>query len=298
MSPQNIPIVDSHHHIWLLKDIPWLQGPMVPRIFGDYTSMKKDYTGEDYLDDLKNNGVTKSVYVQANWDTQKALEEVKWVQSVSDELNYPNAIVGYSDIASSNLPHLLDEQMKCPNFRGIRQQLHWHPNPQYQFASSAQVMRTKNWTTGFREIERRGLTFELQIFSNQVDYAIELLNEFSKTKFILTHAGMLESKDIESLERWRTGMKKLSKCPNLYIKLSGLGTFEHKCELNIWQPIVDEMIELFGANRCMFGSNFPVEKLWTSYAQMISVIRNCLSKYSIDVQEQVLNATATKIYNI
>ena len=298
MSTDLIPIIDSHHHIWMLKDIPWLQGPMLPRIFGDYTAMKCDYTGEQFKEDLSNHGVYKSVYVQANWSNDKGLEEVQWVQSVADRLEFPHAVVGYANVASSELPRLLDAQMKCRNFRGIRQQLHWHPNPQYKFASTPDLMKSDDWLRGFKEIDDRGLTFELQIFSNQMNDGYDLVKAFPNTNFILTHAGMLESNQPEDLQRWRAGMKKFLDCPNLYIKLSGLGTFIHKCEIDIWEPIVDEMISLLGAERCMFGTNFPVEKLWTTYSQMITVIRKCMSKYPLTVQNAVLNGTAAKIYRI
>ncbi|MEI7737199.1 MAG: amidohydrolase family protein [Betaproteobacteria bacterium] len=298
MSTQLIPIIDSHHHIWLLKNIPWLQGPILPRIFGDYSSMKCDYSGEDYLRDLNSNGVRKSVYVQANWDNDKGLEEVQWVQSVADSCAFPHAIVGYADVSAKGLPRLLDDQMKCRNFRGIRQQLHWHPNPQYKFASTPDLMKSKEWLKGFKEIESRGLTFDLQIFSNQMSDGFDLVQEFPKTNFILTHAGMLESNRPEDIDNWRNGMQKLAKCPNLFVKLSGLGTFVHKCETQVWEPIVDEMIALFGAERCMFGTNFPVEKLWTTYSQMVSTIRQCLSKYPLSIQNAVLHENASRIYKI
>jgi predicted TIM-barrel fold metal-dependent hydrolase len=298
MSTNLIPIIDAHHHIWLLKDIPWLQGPMLPRIFGDYTAMKCDYTGEDYIQDLAPHGVVKSVYVQANWANDQGLEEVQWVQSVADRLQFPHAIVGFADLSSADLPRLLDAQMKSRNFRGIRQQLHWHPNPQYRFASIPDLMKSTQWLNGFKEIDGRGLSFELQLFSNQMDDGYDLVRAFPKTSFILTHAGMLESNAPEDITRWRAGMTKLSQCPNLYIKLSGLGTFVHQCEVPIWEPIVDEMISLFGAQRCMFGTNFPVERLWTTYAKMISVIRQCLDKYPSEVQQAVLNGTAAKIYKL
>jgi predicted TIM-barrel fold metal-dependent hydrolase len=271
---------------------------MLPRIFGDYTALRCDYTGDDYLSDIYAEGVTKSVYVQANWANDMALEEVSWVQSVSDRLGYPHAIVGYADIASPLLPSLLDLQMKFKNFRGVRQQLHWHKNPKYQFAKTADLFKSKDWLKGFAEIDKRGLSFELQVFSTQMSDAYDLVCQFPNTKFILTHAGMLESNFAEDIQRWSNGVEKLSKCPNLFIKLSGLGTFSHTCEMHIWEPVVDKMIALYGADRCMFGSNFPVEKLWTNYSQMISVIRKCIAKYSLDEQNAVLHGTAEKVYNI
>ena len=74
------PIVDAHHHIWRQADLPWLQGPSVPRIFGNYDAIKRDYLIDEFLRDLEGTGVTKSVYVQANWPKERAVDEVAWVQ--------------------------------------------------------------------------------------------------------------------------------------------------------------------------------------------------------------------------
>ena len=77
-------IIDSHHHIWRRADLPWLLGPTQPRIFGPYDGIKRDYPIAEFLDDIAGTGVEKSVYVQANWDSAQAEQEVAWVQSVAD----------------------------------------------------------------------------------------------------------------------------------------------------------------------------------------------------------------------
>ncbi len=83
------PIVDAHHHIWRLADQPWMQGPTVPRIFGAYDAIKRDYPIEEFLSDLAGTGVVKSVYVQTNWAPSRAVEEVEWVQSEADRTGWP-----------------------------------------------------------------------------------------------------------------------------------------------------------------------------------------------------------------
>src|SRR6187402_2703815 len=114
-----IPIIDAHHHIWRQADLPWLQGPMVPRIFGPYEPIRRDYPIAEYLADIAQCGVEKSVYVQANWDRSRA---------VDDAHGFPNAIVGYADLTAEDAGKTLDAQAAFPLMRGIRMQLHWHDN--------------------------------------------------------------------------------------------------------------------------------------------------------------------------
>jgi predicted TIM-barrel fold metal-dependent hydrolase len=78
-------IVDTHFHIWRQADLPWLVGPMQPRIFGPYESIRRDYPMTEYLADIKGTGVQKSVYVQANWPVERAEAEVAWVENVALE---------------------------------------------------------------------------------------------------------------------------------------------------------------------------------------------------------------------
>src|SRR5688500_533000 len=96
-------IVDAHHHIWLKEDLPWLQGPMLPRIFGPYEPIRRDYLIAEFLDDIAASGVEKSVYVQCNWAREKAVDEVAWVQGIADEHGWPHAIIGYADLLSDDV---------------------------------------------------------------------------------------------------------------------------------------------------------------------------------------------------
>ena len=107
-------------------DLPWLMGPMQPRIFGPYDAIRRDYRIEEYLQDIKDSGIGKSVYVQANWAPDQFEEEVAWVQSVADSHGWPHAIVGYVDLLQDDVSADLRMLRKHPLMRGIRQQLHWH----------------------------------------------------------------------------------------------------------------------------------------------------------------------------
>ena len=294
----SLPIVDAHHHIWALADIPWLQGPMKPRIFGDYSRMRRDYTIDEFRTDSSSSNVVKSVYVQANWSPDKALDEVAWVQSVADRHGFPHAIVGYADLEKDDCARLLDAQMRSRNMRGIRQQLHWHENLQYRFAARPDLMNSAQWLRGLKEVQDRGLVFDLQVFSRQMPDCAVLANAFPGIRFVLLHAGMLEDDAPETIARWRAGLRQLAACPNVYAKLSGLGTFAHRCDVALWKPIVDQTVALFGAGRCMFGTNFPIEKMWTTYATMVSVVRQSIADLSPADQRAILHDTAAAVYRL
>ena len=91
-------MIDAHHHIWRKKDLPWLLGPERPRIFGPYAPLKRDYAVEEYLQDIDGAGITRSVYVQANWAPNWAADEAAWVRAEHDRTGWPHAIVAFADV--------------------------------------------------------------------------------------------------------------------------------------------------------------------------------------------------------
>ena len=127
-------------------------------------------------------------------------------------------------------------------------------------------MNDTAWRKGLDEVRRRGLMFELQVFASQMPDAVKLVRDYPDVTFVLLHAGMLEDRSDAGWARWRAGMQQLAACPNVVVKLSGLGTFDRACSAERWRPVIEATIDLFGPDRCMFGSNFPIEKLWTDYA--------------------------------
>jgi predicted TIM-barrel fold metal-dependent hydrolase len=291
-------IVDAHHHIWEMKNLPWLSGEPVPRIFGEYRSIRRDYPIEEYLADIKAAGVDKSVYVQVNWIPDQEVDETRWVQSVADKFGYPNAIVGYADLAKLQVEKTLLAHLESPLFRGVRQQLHWHANPQYRFASRSDQMNDTRWRQGFALLEKFGLIFELQVFAGQMADGAKLAADFPGTTIVLEHAGMLEDRSAAGWNAWRAGMRLLAENRNVYTKISGLGTFLHRCEREAIRPVILETVELFGADRCMFGSNFPIEKIWTDYATLFGVTVSILDELTAGEKAAVLGGTANRVYRM
>jgi predicted TIM-barrel fold metal-dependent hydrolase len=236
--------------------------------------------------------------VQTNWDPSRKVEEVEWVQSLADANGWPHAIVGFADLAAADLDATLDAEQRCPLLRGVRQQVHWHENPQYRFAARPDVIADPAWRHGLSRLDPRGLLFELQIFASQMDLGADLAHAFPETNFVLLHAGMLEDPSEAGRLAWRRGMRRLATFPNVYVKLSGLGTFVHRASIDDIQPIVSNVVSMFGAERCLWGSNFPIEKLWTSYPTLIALIRQAVSHLPVEDQRQILSETARRLYRI
>ena len=295
---KSIPAVDAHHHIWRLNDLPWLSGPQVPRIFGPYKPICRDYTIEEYKRDLAGCDVVKSIYIQTNWPAGQSYDEARWVQSVSDATGWPHANVAHADLGDPDAAALIGRLAKLPATRGIRQQLHWHQNSQYRFAPRPDVMNDKDWRRGLAMLAGHGLLFELQIFPSQMLDGARLARSFPDTIFVLEHAGMLEDMSPQGWQLWREGMRALAACPNVNVKLSGLGTFVHACREDVVGPIVRESVEMFGADRCFYGSNFPIEQLWTDYDTLYRTFRSAIVHLDEREQAAILHDTAARLYRL
>jgi predicted TIM-barrel fold metal-dependent hydrolase len=291
-------IVDAHHHIWRQADMPWLSGPMLPRIFGPYGPIRRDYLIDEFLEDLAGTGVVKSVYVQANWPKDQFEEEVAWVSEVADERGWPHGIVGYADVTADDVRPQLDRLTKYPLMRGVRMQLHWHENDSYRFAARADLATDPAVQRNVAALADYGWTFDLQVFASQMAGAAQLAAACPKVTFVLQHAGMLEDLSGNGWDAWRTGMKLLAAQPNIVSKTSALGTFIHRNDPAHIAGIVRDTVAMFGADRCLFGSNFPIEKLWTQYADLIAAYRAAVAGYSAADQKKMLHDTAVRVYRL
>jgi predicted TIM-barrel fold metal-dependent hydrolase len=291
-------IIDAHHHIWRRRDLPWLDGPMQPRIFGPYEAIRRDYPIGEYLADIAGSGVTQSVYVQANWAKDAFEDEVAYVQQAADETGFPQGIVGYADFLAKDVRPQLDRLTKYRGMRGLRMQLQWHENPQYRFAAEPDIARNPTFQQNVARLADYGWTFDLQVFSGQMEGAAELAASAPKVTFILQHAGMLEDLSATGWARWRAGMRRIAACPNMVSKLSALGTFIHKNDPDHIAAVVRETIEIFGPARCLFGSNFPVEKLWTQYSDLIAAYRGAIEPLGEAAARAAFHDTAAKVYRL
>jgi predicted TIM-barrel fold metal-dependent hydrolase len=291
-------IVDAHHHIWRQLDLPWLMGPMQPRIFGPYEAIRRDYPMREYLADIAGSGIAKSVYVQTNWAKDRYDEEAAWVQRTAEETGWPHAIVAYADFGADDVRPQLDRLARHELLRGVRMQLHWHENPLYRFAPRGDLAADKTIRRNIARLADYNWSFDLQVFAPQMADAAGLAEACPDVTFVLQHAGMLEDLSPAGRAEWRAGMVRLAACPNVVSKLSGLGTFIHRNDAAHVAAIVKETVAIFGAGRCLFGSNFPIEKLWTGYAALVAAFRDTAATLDPADGRAILHDTAMRTYRI
>lgn len=291
-------MIDAHHHIWEQRDLPWLLGPEQPRIFGAYGSIRRDYLVDEYLSDIRSSGIEKSVYIQANWAPTNALGEVAWVEKAFTNAGWEGAIVAFADFTVSDVRPQLDALSQYKSVRGIRQQYHWHQNPTYRFAPNAKQLVSDNVMANLGYLTDYNWSFDLQIFEPQMADASTLITHCPNVNFILQHSGMLEDQSTDGIAKWEHGMRRLASHPNVFNKLSGLGTFVHRNDPEFIAQTVTKMIEIFGADRCMFGSNFPIEKIWTSYGQLFDAYKAATSELTPQQQRAIFSDTASRIYRL
>ena len=132
---------------------------------------------------------------------------------------------------------------------------------------------------GFALLEKHDLHFELQVYAGQAAYAVELIKAFPNVRMILVHAGMLTARTQAAIDQWRAALTTMAAFPNLHVKISGLGMYSSGITLPQARQVIRDIIQIFGVERTIYGSNFPLEKLHASYADFFGVYRAVLSEY-------------------
>ena len=301
---KNIPIVDAHHHLWDLNNehtkYSWLMVTEGEAFFGDYAAIRKSYLLEDYIKDAQNQNLIKSVHVQAEHDDDKPINETAWLQSLADNHSskLPNAIVAFADFSKDNIVEILDGHQEYKNTRGIRQILSFNKEePKYSHASE-DFMKNTTWVENFKNIRNRNLSFDIQIYKHQMQDAADLANKYDDVLFILNHTGEPCYQTEEYIQSWEENMKKLAKCENVAAKISGLGMFDPQWTIESTRIFVEKTIQIFGIDRCMFASNFPVDKIFNTFDNYWESFKEITKNYSENDKKLLFSSNAEKFYRI
>ena len=267
-------IVDAHHHLWDLEAnyYPWLTDHITPRICGDYAAIRKDYLLTDYLADIGDYKVVKSVHVQAEHDPRDPVRETAWLQAVADDApanprGFPNAIVAYADLSAPNAATVLEGHCRHRNARGIRQSLNGIINDPLHHRD---LLKDDNWRRNIALLAALDLSYDLQLFPVQMREAAAVVRQYESVQFLICHTGLPVDRTPEGMSLWRRGMRLLADMPNTAVKISGLGMFDRNWTTESIRPLVLEAIDIFGPQRAMFASNFPVDGMMATYGRIWS----------------------------
>ena len=296
-----IQIVDAHHHLWNLERhfYPWLSPRPLPiAMAGDVTPIATNYSVDAFLADAKGQNLIKSIHVEAGFDYSKPLLETQWLQEVADANGFPHAIVAKAELQRPDVESLLAQHKAHANVRGIRHMVSWHRDPMKTFTDRPDLLRDEQWQKGFALLKKYDLSFDLQIYPSQMDDAVVLAQRHPDISIILDHTGMPVDRDGHSLDQWRRGLKQLGKLPNVTMKISGLGMFDHSWTVESIRPFVLQALDAFGTEKTMFASNFPVDKLYRSYGVTFDAFKAITRDFNASERKALFAGNAERIYRI
>ena len=290
--------IDAHHHLWDLEKVnyPWLMAKGERRFFGDPSKIQRNYLWREFSNDAMNHGFQGSVHIQVG--ANDPLEEAKWVDTINGQTKcWPIAQVAFADLADKDLEHYLDELLKLKTVKGIRQIIGRAPE-ENSLSNINKLLSNPKFLKGLNIICERKLTFDLQLIPELMELISPILKKVPNLDIVLCHAGSPYNRTKMGLEDWSDRLKDLSNQSNIFCKLSGLGMFDHNWTKNTITPIVQTVLNQFGAERVMFGSNFPVDSITSSYNELISAYEEIFENYTAEDQAKVFGLTAKHFYSI
>lgn len=285
--------IDAHHHLWDLSAIeyPWLNAQGVERFFGNPTPIQRNYLLDEFSADAAAHGFSKSVHIQVG--AADAWDEAQWVQSVADATRqWPMVQVVFCDLTAPDLEAQLDQFQTLSTVRGVRQIIGRAPGEDAQTRTN-ELLQSQAFLNGLKLAGARGLSFDLQLIPELMPQMGKIAAQASDTKIALCHAGSPHDRSPAGLRAYARALKHLSELENLTCKLSGLGMFDHEWRVDTIKPVIEICLDQFGAGRCMFGSNFPVDMLYSDYTKLAQSYFEIVPS---DMQAAVFSEVAEAFY--
>ncbi len=292
------PIVDAHQHFWdpRVNYYPWLcDEPPIPFRYGDYRAIRRPYLPADYFADARPHPVVKTVYVETEWDPRDPVGEMRYVETLRRDTGFPTVAVAQARLDREEAAEVLERQAAFPFVRSIRHKPRANRSPA---EGTPGGMTDASWRAGFALLARNRLRFDLQTPWWHLAEAAQLARDFPSQPIILNHTGLPADRSAEGVAAWRNAMATLARCPNVAVKISGLGVPGRPWTVEANRGIVLIAIDLFGVDRCMFASNFPVDRLCGTFDAIFSGFRTIVRDLSADDQRKLFHDNAIRIYGI
>ncbi|MCP3732789.1 amidohydrolase family protein [Sphingomonas sp. MG17] len=295
-------IVDAHHHLWDAADPRYMnfRGGGRQRFWGNFNETSARYLVDDYLRDFRPAGLVKSVHVEAGFDPSDPIAETRLLQAMADDptaAGFPHAIVALTDLSDPQVERVLEAQASHANVRGVRQMLNRDETSMLCLADRDHLADSQ-WQRNFALLRGYGLSFDLSVNPAQMPQAAALARAHPDIPLALCHLGFPIERHGWGIECWRAGMAALRDCPNVCVKMSGIGMFDRYWTRESVRRIVCEALDLFGPDRMMFGSNFPIDKLMASAVELKQALLDVTGMLSDEEQRQLFFGTASRFYRI
>ena len=274
-------VIDSHHHFW---DVGKLDYPWMPP--GE-SVLRRNYLPEDLAPALAQAGVNKTVIVQAH----QSIEETMWLLDIAENTEFVAGVVGWVDLTAPDVGNTLDELQANPWFKGVRHI--WHDEPDDDWLARPGPVN------GLREIAARGLAYDFLVRPQHLKYVPEIMEKVPDLRSVIDHIAkpLIAEKVIEP---WLEDLREVANIPGMMCKVSGMVT---EADMDNWSaddlaPYVAHVLGMFGYDRLMYGSDWPVCLQAGSYQQVFGAAKKTLSSLTSEESEAVFGKNAARFYRL
>jgi len=295
-------IVDSHHHLWDLAQIhyPWLAEAYDASTFilGDYRPLCRNFMPDDLRAAWGGMPVVATVHIEAECERRLALEETRWVHAQAAASGFPNAVVAHVDLLAGDADEQLDAHCRYPLVRSIRFKPVTSRRPDGSVRDSPGSLFDARWPAALARLQAHGLAWDLRVPFWHLEEAAAVLRDFPALPVVLQHTGLPWDRSEDGLAAWRRGMAALAALPNVHVRLSELGLRDRPWRLEDNLPVVRDAVAIFGWQRSMFGSNFPVAGLRIDYPALVGAMAEALAPLDEAACAAVWHDNALRFYRI
>jgi predicted TIM-barrel fold metal-dependent hydrolase len=286
------PFVDAHIHFWDKSatglEWAWLEPGYQFRKWTSHPSIDAPrYSTPEFLDEASATGLAGAVHVHAT-DPIRPVAETVWLQSVADATGWPHAIVGACDLEADDAVETIRDQAACERFRGVREPM----SPQRLDADAA--------APALDALAGLGSTLEVRRHHAQFDAIDAIAARWPELTILLSHACLPLERTADELAAWSQAMRSLAaRRANVVCKISTVvGASQPDSSLAAVRPWVMGCVDAFGPSRCMVGSNFPIDRPFCTFTQLIDVYRQSISELAPHERADVMAGTATRVYHL
>jgi len=291
-------IVDGHHHLWDPRVLayPWLAPSAPDPPFGDKTPIAGPYLPADYLNDANGLDLAASVHVQAECAPSSSLDETRWLARQAGAMGRPFVLVVRADPRAPDLAAKLAAHEAAGPVRGVRLRVNFDAASGRAAIDDPAVLSDAAFAAGLLRIAARGLLFELSLFPGQMEAAAKLCGAIPELAVVVNHLGWPLDLSRAGFLQWQAGLRSLARLPNVALKISGLWPIDRAWNRLALAPWVETAVDLFGPERCLYGSNLPIERSMCAMARQVETLQEILSDLSADARADIFGGTCRRLY--
>jgi predicted TIM-barrel fold metal-dependent hydrolase len=287
----DIPFVDTHVHFHDMQDpklrYAWLEPGTKHGFLGDIEAIQSQrYWADDFIGETRFANVRKSIHVQAALGIPDPVEETKWLQAFADRLGHPHGIVAEVHLAQDDAQSVIERHVAYPNVRGVRD------------FGPGDYLTDPAWQRGYGLLQAHDLVACLDSSPETYASMRALAERYPDIVMSVDHAGFPRKRDPEYFAYWKRELENVAGAPNVVIKISGLGMGDKRWTIDSFRPWVLTCIETFGVERSFFGTNWPVDRMFSSYPDVLDAYAAIIADFSRAEQEALFFANAERIFRI